>query len=46
MEEMKKLIREVPDFPKPGITFKDITPLLNDGPLFQKTIVEQTVRMK
>ena len=26
------LIRDVPDFPKPGIMFKDITPLLGDGP--------------
>lgn len=25
------LVRDVPDFPKPGITFKDITPLLADG---------------
>ena len=30
MEHLKKLIREVPDFPKPGITFYDITTLLND----------------
>ena len=28
MEELKKLIREVPDFPKPGILFYDITTLL------------------
>ena len=28
----KDLIREVPDFPKPGISFKDITTLLQDGP--------------
>jgi len=28
--EMKKLIREVPDFPKPGINFYDITTLLKD----------------
>ena len=27
---IQKLIRDVPDFPKPGITFKDITPLLAD----------------
>jgi len=31
MEELKKLIREVPDFPKPGILFYDITTLLKDG---------------
>lgn len=38
MEELKKLIRDVPDFPKPGIVFKDITPLLADAKGFQKTI--------
>lgn len=30
MEELKKLIREIPDFPKPGILFYDITTLLKD----------------
>ena len=29
-EPLKKLIREVPDFPKPGILFYDITTLLKD----------------
>lgn len=28
---LERLIREIPDFPKPGITFKDITPLLADA---------------
>ncbi|MDO8519316.1 MAG: adenine phosphoribosyltransferase [Deltaproteobacteria bacterium] len=28
MEDLKKYIRDIPDFPKPGIVFKDITPLL------------------
>ncbi|MBI1871522.1 MAG: adenine phosphoribosyltransferase [Chlamydiae bacterium] len=36
--ELKKVIHDVPDFPKKGIIFKDITPLLMDGFLFQKTI--------
>jgi adenine phosphoribosyltransferase len=31
MENLKKLIREVPDFPKPGILFYDITTLLKDS---------------
>jgi adenine phosphoribosyltransferase len=31
-------IRDVPDFPKPGILFKDVTPLLGDGPAFRLTI--------
>jgi adenine phosphoribosyltransferase len=29
-EELKKWIRDVPDFPKPGILFRDITPILLD----------------
>lgn len=38
MEDLKKLIRDVPDFPKEGIIFKDITTLLKDGPQFRKTV--------
>lgn len=38
MNELKKAIRDIPDFPKPGIMFKDITPLLADGALYRKTI--------
>ena len=38
----KSLIREVPDFPKPGILFYDITPLLKDPECFQKIIDELT----
>jgi adenine phosphoribosyltransferase len=34
-DPLKRAIRDVPDFPKPGIIFKDITPLLADGPLFR-----------
>jgi adenine phosphoribosyltransferase len=30
-EEIKKLIREIPDFPKAGILFRDITPLIGDA---------------
>ncbi|HTW93257.1 MAG TPA: adenine phosphoribosyltransferase [Tepidisphaeraceae bacterium] len=30
MMDLKRLIRDVPDFPKPGILFRDITPLLAD----------------
>ncbi|MBI5863739.1 MAG: adenine phosphoribosyltransferase [Planctomycetes bacterium] len=29
--ELRRLIRDIPDFPKPGILFKDITPLLADA---------------
>lgn len=28
---LKDLIRDIPDFPRPGVTFKDITPLLSDA---------------
>jgi adenine phosphoribosyltransferase len=35
---IQRAIRDVPNFPKPGIVFKDITPLLADGALFGKTI--------
>lgn len=35
---MKNLIREVPDFPKPGINFFDITTLLKDKEGFRETI--------
>jgi len=35
---IRRAIRDIPDFPKPGIVFKDITPLLANGPLFAKTI--------
>jgi adenine phosphoribosyltransferase len=38
MEELKQKIRNVPDFPKPGIGFKDITTLIKDGEAFKKSI--------
>ncbi len=38
MDEMKTKIRDVPDFPKKGIIFKDITPLLADVRSFQSII--------
>lgn len=36
MEELKTVIRDVPDFPKAGILFKDITPVLTDGACFRR----------
>jgi adenine phosphoribosyltransferase len=39
-EHLRRLIRDVPDFPQPGIVFKDITPLLADKVMF-KGIVEK-----
>jgi adenine phosphoribosyltransferase len=38
MNHLKQLIREVPDFPKPGIRFYDITTLLKDKEGFRETI--------
>ena len=35
---LAEFIRDVPDFPKPGINFKDITPLLGNGPVFREAI--------
>ena len=41
MEELiKSKIREINDWPKPGVNFKDITPLLEDGETFKKVIDE------
>jgi adenine phosphoribosyltransferase len=40
MNHLKQLIREVPDFPKPGINFYDITTLLKDKAGFRETIDE------
>ena len=38
MEQVRQRIRDVPDFPKAGIIFKDITPVLSDAVLFKRTI--------
>ena len=35
---VRETIRDVPDFPKPGIVFKDITPVLSDSALFGQII--------
>ncbi len=37
-EDLKSIVRSVPDFPKKGIVFRDITTLLSDRNGFQKTI--------
>ena len=42
MDELKKYIREVPDFPKPGINFYDITTLLKDPEGLEMTIDAMT----
>ncbi len=40
MTRLQDFIRDVPDFPKPGIVFKDITPLLGDAAAFRLSIDE------
>jgi adenine phosphoribosyltransferase len=37
-QELERAIRNIPDFPKPGIQFKDITPVLADARLFAGSI--------
>ena len=39
-KRLEAAIRDIPDFPKPGIVFKDITPVLLDPELFDATIAE------
>jgi adenine phosphoribosyltransferase len=38
VERLRAAVRDVPDFPKKGITFKDITPVLSDPGLFRASI--------
>src|SRR5213595_3192977 len=38
LEQLRAAVRDVPDFPKKGIVFKDITPVLNDPALFRASI--------
>ena len=38
LDDLKSRIRDVPDFPKPGIVFKDVTPVLADPHLFGRVV--------
>jgi adenine phosphoribosyltransferase len=44
--DLRRHIRDVPDFPKPGIVFKDITPLLAHGPALRWTIDQLSERYR
>ena len=46
MHDFSQFIREIPDFPKPGVSFKDITPLLGNPTVFHKVIDEFALRYK
>lgn len=45
-DDLKQLIRTVPDFPKPGIQFRDITTLIGHGPGFSAAISMLSERAK
>jgi len=42
----KQYIRVIEDFPQPGISFKDITTLLNNGPVYKEVIAELARQLK
>jgi len=44
--DLKKKIRNVPDFPKKGIVFRDITTLLSDGDAFKYSVDKMTEQYK
>jgi len=44
--DLRALIRDIPDFPKPGIVFLDITPLLGDAEGFRQAIDAMAERVK
>lgn len=44
--DIKRSIRAIPDYPKPGIVFRDITPLLADGEAFSQTIAQLAERYR
>ena len=42
---LERYIRAVPDFPRPGILFRDITPLLNHPPAFREAVAQLAARV-
>ncbi len=44
--DLKRFIRDVPDFPEPGVVFRDITPLLQDAEAFPYAIEKLTERFR
>lgn len=43
--QLAEYIRSIPDFPKPGILFRDITPMLSDGPALKESIRQLAERV-
>ena len=41
-DRVRQTLRVIPDYPKPGILFQDITPVLADGPLFGQVVLEMS----
>jgi adenine phosphoribosyltransferase len=39
-DRVRQSLRPIPDYPKPGILFQDITPVLRDGPLLRDVVAE------
>lgn len=38
VEEIRDYVREIPDYPTPGVSFKDITPLIGDGKMLRTAV--------
>lgn len=38
--QVQQALRSIPDYPKPGILFQDITPVLRNGPLLQQVVLD------
>jgi adenine phosphoribosyltransferase len=43
--DLRALINDIPDFPKPGILFRDVTPLLGNGPAFRACVQQLCQRI-
>jgi adenine phosphoribosyltransferase len=43
--DFRTYIRDIPDFPKPGILFRDVTPLLGNGPAFRACVDQLCERL-
>ncbi len=46
IERIKSIVRDVPDFPKPGIIFKDITPILQDSAICKEILSAMVNQVK